>query len=379
MKISLITDGIWPYVIGGMQKHSYLLCKYLAKEKVNIVLLHPETDEYSEEKQKELFTREELAHIEWVSVPRSKKYFFPGHYLCEEWMYSKNCFNLIKNRTDIDFIYTKGLTSWYLLKKKKQLTAKVGIKVHGYEFLQGQANIKEWMNALLLSRPFRYIHRKTDFVFSYGGKITSLIQSMGVIPEKIVEIPGAVEAGWIRKEEKNKKNGSEKKLLFIGRFERRKGIEEINQVLLEIGDNAGFEFHFAGPIPDEKKVNLPHIKYHGLLTSRNQIIELMDQMDVLVCPSYSEGMPNVIMEAMSRGCAVIATDVGAVPLLVDQRNGWLIAPGSSAELKQVIVNVLNCEDHVIEEMGRVSRTRIAAHFTWDIIAGKTQIFLVEHL
>ena len=40
MKIALITDGIYPYVMGGMQKHSYFLAKYLAKNKIKIDLYH---------------------------------------------------------------------------------------------------------------------------------------------------------------------------------------------------------------------------------------------------------------------------------------------------------------------------------------------------
>ncbi len=40
MKVALVTDGIWPYVMGGMQKHSYYLCKYLAKKKIDVDLYH---------------------------------------------------------------------------------------------------------------------------------------------------------------------------------------------------------------------------------------------------------------------------------------------------------------------------------------------------
>jgi hypothetical protein len=46
MQIALITDGIWPYVMGGMQKHSYYLCKYLAQNKVNIHLFHYNNSNY---------------------------------------------------------------------------------------------------------------------------------------------------------------------------------------------------------------------------------------------------------------------------------------------------------------------------------------------
>ena len=58
----------------------------------------------------------------------------------------------------------------------------------------------------------------------------------------------------------------------------------------------------------------------------------MDVCDVLICPSYSEGMPNVILEGMSRGLAIIATDVGATDQLVDDTNGKLIKFENSKEL-----------------------------------------------
>ena len=40
MKIALLSDGIYPYVVGGMQKHSYFLAKYLARNKINVDLYH---------------------------------------------------------------------------------------------------------------------------------------------------------------------------------------------------------------------------------------------------------------------------------------------------------------------------------------------------
>jgi glycosyltransferase involved in cell wall biosynthesis len=230
-----------------------------------------------------------------------------------------------------------------------------------------------------LAWPFRYLHKKADFVFSYGGNITRYIKTLGVPADKIVEIPGAVEADWLRTEPIAKKTNDRRKLFFIGRFERRKGVEEINQALMELDTAVDFEFHFAGPIPEHKKISFPQVKYHGLLTSKEQIVHLMDQMDVLVCPSYSEGMPNVIMEAMSRGCAVIATDVGAVPLLVNQQNGWLIKPASITALKTAMAASATASGEALENMGRASVERIAKDFTWDTISKRTATFFRHYL
>jgi glycosyltransferase involved in cell wall biosynthesis len=143
---------------------------------------------------------------------------------------------------------------------------------------------------------------------------------------------------------------------------------------MELGTSVYFEFHFAGPIPEHKKISLPHVTYHGLLTSKEQIVNLMDQMEVLVCPSYSEGMPNVIMEAMSRGCAFFDTNVGAVPLLVNNQNGWLIGPTSVNELKEAIKAAATCDAEILENMRKVSLNRIAKNFTWDIVSKKTAEF-----
>ena len=77
-------------------------------------------------------------------------------------------------------------------------------------------------------------------------------------------------------------------------------------------------------IKNEKKLKSKNIYYYGLIKNTEKIVKIIDKMDVLICPSYSEGMPNVIIEAMARGLAIIATNVGAVSLLIDNKVGWLI-------------------------------------------------------
>ena len=70
----------------------------------------------------------------------------------------------------------------------------------------------------------------------------------------------------------------------------------------------------------------------------------MRNSDCLICPSYSEGMPTVILEAMASWCCIIASDVGAVRCIVDKNNGWLISPGNTYELRQSILEVINSDE-----------------------------------
>ncbi|MFT3949707.1 MAG: glycosyltransferase family 4 protein [Agriterribacter sp.] len=367
MRIAIVTDGIWPFVVGGMQKHSYNLCKYLCASGVKVSLFHPMLDAEDKKKIKDLFSDGELENLEWVDVPDVKKYSFFGHYLYESYQYSKHCYALLKERNDIDFIYAKGLTSWYVLTQKKTFKCAVGIKIHGYEFLQIKPNRREKISAIMLYLPFKYIHKRADYVFSYGPSITEYIQRLGVPENKIVEIPGAVDAEWLIQTRAHRSYGTLKKFVFIGRNERRKGIEEINEVLTKEGLPENTEFHFIGPIPEEKKVNIPEVFYHGAITDKAKIIDILDRSDILVCPSYSEGMPNVIMEAMARGCAIIATNVGAVPVLVDKTNGWLIQPASVYQLRDAIYVAAMMDYKQLELMGQISLDRISNHYTWPII------------
>lgn len=78
--IILVTDGIFPYVIGGMQKHSYYLCKYLTRLGVEIDLYHTNLSKF-DISQLELFTSEEKSKINSIVIkfPDSDK--MPGHYL----------------------------------------------------------------------------------------------------------------------------------------------------------------------------------------------------------------------------------------------------------------------------------------------------------
>ncbi|MDP1800419.1 MAG: glycosyltransferase family 1 protein, partial [Bacteroidota bacterium] len=119
MQIALITDGIWPYVLGGMQKHSYYLCKYLAQKKVNVDLYHFNQSSYDISKL-EFFTEEEKQFITSTVVDFPKAGTLPGHYIRNSYAHSKLIFEAIKDKLQsYDFIYTKGFTGWYLIEQKK--------------------------------------------------------------------------------------------------------------------------------------------------------------------------------------------------------------------------------------------------------------------
>lgn len=100
----------------------------------------------------------------------------------------------------------------------------------------------------------------------------------------------------------------------------------------------------GGNFDDESEISLhnalklySNVEYMGYVTGKEKQ-HILEQTDVLVLPSYSEGMPVVIMEALAYGCAIVATPVGAIPEIINNRvNGCLISPGDISALADSIV------------------------------------------
>lgn len=379
MKLAIVTDGIYPYVIGGMQKHSYYLTKFLVELGVDVTLYHCVTkgEIPSEKEVKEALELPFDSHFRSVCIQFPKGNGLPGHYLRANYLYS------IQQSKDIldhnfDFIYAKGFAAWHLLelkRKKKVQLPPIGVKFHGYEMFQNAPNFKTKLQHYLLRGPVKFNNKHADYIFNYGGKITSIIESLGIDKKKIIDIPTGIASSWLRDEKEL--NESQKKLLFIGRYERRKGIEELNKALEEVLDDTSFNIDFIGPIPGSKKLKNPRIKYHGTIMDQTELNNLMDQCAVLLCPSHSEGMPNVIMEGMARGLAILATDVGAVTIQVDDKNGWRIAPANIAELASSLKTIDSIDPKALMDKRLNSLQRIKDQFTWERVAKQTKNHLEQ--
>jgi len=78
----------------------------------------------------------------------------------------------------------------------------------------------------------------------------------------------------------------------------------------------------------------------------NNVADYYQIMDILVIPSLSEGLPNVLLEAMSFGVAVIATAVGGIPEVVKANSGILVPPGNRKKLGEEILGLLASREHL---------------------------------
>ncbi len=371
MHIAVISDGITPYVTGGMQRHTFHLVRHLLLLGIDITLVHtvPHADALPADDEVKRAFGEYKGQLKVLSIPFPQLKAFPGHYVRESYGYSTAVAEaLLPMLADFDFIYAKGFTAWNLLERKRRglHTPPIGVKFHGYEMFQKTKNIRTRLEQQIFKPAVIFNSRNANVVFSYGGEITAIIKRIGVKPERIAEVTSAVDSDWIAPE--ISKTNEPRKFVFVGRYERRKGIRDLRAAIDELP--AGLvEMHWVGAIP-QRFIGKGEIR-HGEIKDAAELRGILSDCDVLVAPSHAEGMPNVVLEAMARGLAIIATPVGAVSELVSNKNGRLVAPRNPTELAEAIKEFAKMPKTQLESIKRQNINDVIERFTWESVARQT--------
>jgi glycosyltransferase involved in cell wall biosynthesis len=107
-----------------------------------------------------------------------------------------------------------------------------------------------------------------------------------------------------------------------------------------------------------------------------ELFALYDSHDAVVLPSFTEGFPQVILEAMVRGVPVIATRVGGVPRVVeDGRSGLLVPAGDAAGLADAVGRVL-ADRNLADDLAAAGQ-RAARPYTVEVQAESVVRFLAR--
>jgi len=152
-------------------------------------------------------------------------------------------------------------------------------------------------------------------------------------------------------------------LLAVGRLRIRKGMEILLQALARVRGR-GHRLHLVVAGDGERREALGRlcerlgldggVRWAGRC-SRSETARLRRRAAALVVPSTYEGMPLVVLEAMSDGVPVIASAVSGIPeVVVDGETGWLVPPERSAALAAALIEAMSdpCEARVRGEAGR---------------------------
>lgn len=250
--------------------------------------------------------------------------------------------NLTVNKPDVVHLHMSERGS---VKRKaliariaKRCGCKVLIHMHGAEFqcwydsLDGDAqqNVQACLN-------------QADCVLILGEYWRGFISSLVKDESKIKVLYNAV-----RIPEKNLYVPHLPDLLFLGEVGERKGAYDLLEAMKRIDAKlpADTRLKLYGPNPEgdiqrriERLGLSERVQYCGWADAEAKA-KAFSQTAVCILPSYNEGLPMTVLEAMAHGIPCIATDVAAIPEAVNDENGVLISPGDVQALSDAILSLI---------------------------------------
>jgi len=151
--------------------------------------------------------------------------------------------------------------------------------------------------------------------------------------------------------------------LFVGRLLRDKGVYEYVEAARTLkATHPQATFHLVGPLDSNPSgINAAIVanwekegvaQFHGAVTD---VKPYLADCSIFVLPSYREGTPRSVLEAMSSGRAIVTTDApGCRETVQDGVNGFLVKPGDSTDLAKAMARLADSSE-LREQMGRTSR------------------------
>ncbi|MGI9598347.1 MAG: glycosyltransferase [Acidimicrobiales bacterium] len=160
------------------------------------------------------------------------------------------------------------------------------------------------------------------------------------------------------------------RLVFVGRVVEQKGLAILFESMQQLADDApDLHLTIIGDGPDRAALEqraadqglAERVEFLGS-KSQAEVAALLPEADIFVLPSYAEGVPVVVMEALATGIPVVATFVGGMAELVeDGVTGFLVRPGDPSQLADRIGRLVG-DRALRERMGTAGRAKVVADF-----------------
>lgn len=270
------------------------------------------------------------------------------------------CYKLVTNSFDIAHIHMSYKGSFFrkliIVKLGRLFKKKIIIHMHGSEFeiFYKNSNLK--------------IKKMISDMFFGCDKIIVLGESWKEVVKKISEnsevsvLRNAVSLPkYIAKWSKNSIN-----VLFLGVLIKRKGIDDLIEsikILSDRGvlDKLNYNFIIGGSGPEEKNIKHKISEYKidkyvdmvGWVDGKFKE-DLLRNSQIFILPSYNEGLPMGILEAMSFGIPVISTNVGSIgELVINDVNGYIVDTNSPQEIADVLEKMTSSKWEKLSSNSRI--------------------------
>jgi len=276
---------------------------------------------------------------------------------------------LLFYRPHIAHVHTNSYSGFYikgLLAVLARLNgAKTILHIHGGAFKQFYDSMPGFMRALI-----KWMININSAVIVLSKEWKQYFVSIGANTNKLVVLTNSVFIPDLmeKTEKSNKVN-----ILFLNRFDKEKGIYELVEAIdRNRNETCSCRYILAGPktyhwqaISEKvRQLNLnEYVEMPGVVFGDAKD-EIYKKADIYVLPSYIEGMPIGLLEAMSYGLACITTPVGGIPDIVDNgQNALLVKTGDVGALAESLRKLI-FDSELRKRLGKEARATVVAKYNW---------------
>ena len=201
----------------------------------------------------------------------------------------------------------------------------------------------------------RTVLREADFLGMVSGDLRQRVLAMGASPEKTRTIVNGCDLAVFHVRDRLEARGklhidpSAQAVVYIGRMDLRKGLRELVDAAATLHPKRpDLHVYLVGEGPDRPTIEAA-IQAHNAAgyihtlpgCAFSDVAIWMAAADLVTLPSYMEGCPNSVLEALACGRPVVATNVGGIPEIMNDQCGRLVPPRDSAALASALAEVLN--------------------------------------
>ncbi len=273
---------------------------------------------------------------------------------------------LYRQRNSYDIIHChilQGFHSAVAMLFKLFFKKKVIIKVAASGPLSAFKMLKNVLFGKFLLKKIKY----ADRIIAVCSQSKQEALQEGFPPSSVIQIPNGVDTRLFIPAPYNKANTG--KIIFVGRLDFMKGVHVLLKAFRKLKEE-GLQAHLDifGDGPERDKL----IRMAGDLSVNDsvsfcgevkEVVRCLQESTIFVLPSLSEGLSNVILEAMSCGLSVVATRAGGTTdIIKDGVNGLLVDPENSDQLFDAMKKLLNNHD-LAEKLGAEARRTAESRFS----------------
>lgn len=250
--------------------------------------------------------------------------------------------------------YRKSL----FIKAAKRVGRKIVIHQHGGDF---ETFYEKEQNDRGRAR-IRQVLSMGDVFLVLSPKLKQFFKGI-LEPSKVILFPNAVPVP-----DSIEKEYGKQRILFLGRLCKEKGLRELFSVLPQLHGQFPQMHVLLGGIWEDEELLEEAAKMKEYVTDLGWLQgeakkNYLRTSDLFVFPTYFEGQPVSVLEAMAYQCGIVATRVGGIPQMIEQeQTGLLIEPKDPEGLKSALQKLLS-DPELCERLGKNARAKVQKEFS----------------